>query len=239
MSTMSDEAGDAKMNSDSAKDVASCSKECNTSSSDTLNDSGMFFSPQPLTSKLVRCASTPLSDKALLSLLTLNFEGISSRSLSSGNHKSKSGLDLSTTEEYFEVASPDLVKTRSEPLITHVYLDGHQDNQELLLSFKPFICLDSAKVRKSDQKKDIEVNGKARPQLSSEDDSCHHTSDSGIGSDVSVSGSETSHLITPIPALTLKDRDIFDARKQKRAAAIRPLQRGVRFAHIPGLFKTD
>ena len=123
---MSDEAGDAQKHSDNGKDGASYLNKCDTSRDDTLNDSGMFFSPQPLTSKLVRCASTPLSDKALLSLLTLNFEGISSRSLSSGNHKSKSGLDLSTTEEYFEVASPELVKTRSEPLITHVYLDGHQ-----------------------------------------------------------------------------------------------------------------
>ena len=202
---MSDEAGDAQKHSDNGKDGASYLNKCDTSRDDTLNDSGMFFSPQPLPSRLVRCASTPISDKALQSLLTLNFEGIGNWSLSSSNHKSKSSSDLSTTEEFFDVAYPELV------------------------------------LQNSEQKKDIKVSDKAWPQILIKDDSCLHTSDSGIGSDVSVSGSETSHSMTPgpSPALTSKDRDIFDSRKQKQAAAIRPLQRVVRFAHIPGSFKID
>ena len=235
VSTMSDEAGDAQKHSDNGKDGASYLNKCDTSRDDTLNDSGMFFSPQPLPSRLVRCASTPISDKALQSLLTLNFEGIGNWSLSSSNHKSKSSSDLSTTEEFFDVAYIELVKTRSEPLITHMCLDGHQ---ELFLSFK---CPVSTNLQNSEQKKDIKVSDKAWPQILIKDDSCLHTSDSGIGSDVSVSGSETSHPMTPgpSPALTSKDRDIFDSRKQKQAAAIRPLQRVVRFAHIPGSFKID
>jgi len=52
------------------------SKAIRPSTSKMEADHESFFSPLPPLSKLVRCASTPLSESSLQSLLTLNFEGL-------------------------------------------------------------------------------------------------------------------------------------------------------------------
>jgi hypothetical protein len=204
------------------------------------DDSGFFLSPQPLTSKLVRCASTPLSDKGLQSLLTLDF------GYHSTEGRDRSGSDactsnLSSIEEF-----PELVRSHSVPQIKHVHLDpdeGHQESQELVLSFRtPDSSERQTKGQQADQK--IEKGAKERVRLLSDDE---FRSDSGIGSDLSIlSATETSQCTTPgLPSTsetssalaTSKDRDIFDSKKKKkkeRGATARPLQRTARFAHIPG-----
>lgn len=232
------------------------------------DDSGIFFSPPPILSKLVRCASTPLSDKSLQSLLTLDFDYplTSDRDSTSTRRLSRASSDLLTTnlssvEEHITSCPPtptELTKCRSEPLITRVNLNdgaGSQDSQELSLSFK---CPEvGSKLRAEDQ------IHKERNRLLSEDDflRLHRTSDSGFGSDFSasiLSSAETSQSsfsvatsatntpstssAGPSSILVSKDRDIYDSKKQKKferergavGGASRPLQRGVRFAHIPG-----
>ena len=203
---------------------------------DTINDSGLFFSPQPLTSKLVRCASTPLSDKALQSLLNLDFEH-----LASGDRKSRSGTDLSSTNDDLSgnASAYELTKARSEPLITRVINDGQLlESQELVLSFKG----SDVSTHVPDINRRTQPGGDAenRPRLLSDDfDFGQQISDSGFGSDFSVSSANTSQLSssassTTSPALVTKFRDIFDSKKPKAASASRTLQRTVRFAHLPG-----
>ncbi len=71
------------------------------SSDDTINDSGLFFSPQPLTSKLARCASTPLSDKSLQSLLTFDIDIGGSNITSTDHQKSSSGQVFIKSNRFF------------------------------------------------------------------------------------------------------------------------------------------
>ena len=209
------------------------------------DDSGIFFSPPPILSKLVRCASTPLSDKSLQSLLTLDFDYplTSDRDSTSSRRLSRAGSDLLTTnlssvEEHTAScpATPkELTKCHSEPLITRVNLThgiGSQDSQELSLSFK---CPEvGSKFRADDQSS---TGRKERNRQLSEDEflRLHRTSDSGFGSDFSsasmLSSAETSHSSfcvatsassTPSSSsvapsiLVSKDRDIFDSKKQKK-----------------------
>ena len=205
----------------------------------TNDDSGLFFSPQPFLSKLVRCASTPLSEKGLQSLLTLDFGNFSS-DRTKRDSSSKTDLDLLTTNLSSVEEQPELIKSRSEPLITRVNLAHHDDSQEcqeLSLSFKcPELQTSSGK---SAHQKDY------RSRLCSEGD-YPSPSDSGFNSDISSTSILSTSRISTDGATAIcsvikippKDRDIFDTKKKTKSdlekAAARPLQRGVRFAHIPG-----
>ena len=229
---MSDEAEAAAIVDNGGKSEAVSNEDDHHDENDTINDSGLFFSPQPLTSKLVRCASTPLSDKALQSLLNLDFEH-----LTSGDRKSRSGTDLSSANDDLSgnASVSDLIKTRSEPLITRVSNDGRLlESQELVLSFKgPKLTTRAPEVNGKSQPGGGDAKNRPR-QLSDDFDFGHQTSDSGFGSDTSqLSASVAS---TPSPALMSKFRDIFDSKKPQSSSAPRPLQRTVRFAHLPGSF---
>jgi hypothetical protein len=215
-------------------------------SKSTNDDSGLFFSPQPYLSKLVRCASTPLTDKSLRSLLNLDFEYLSSDRTKICS-TSKPDLDLLTTNLSSVEEHPELTKSPSDPLITRVNLvhqDDSQECQELSLSFK---CPDNfarqTSVGKTARKKDCRSRLSGPVEYPS-------PSDSGFSSDISSTsilstGSETSRVsIDGASAISnvkipSKDRDIFDSKKKTKSdlenAATKPFQRGVRFAHIPGI----
>ena len=215
-----------------------------STNTNTNDDSGFFLSPQPFLSKLVRCASTPLSEKSLQSLLNLDFDYLSSE------RYSKTDLNLLTANLS---SVEELPKSHTQPLITRVNLD-HQDDsqecQELSLSFK---CPDSSKRQtsavKRASKKECRSSG-----LGSE---FHSPSDSGFNSDFSLSSilstsaepssgaTSSTDGATCISSVNVKlppkDRDIFDLKKKTKRdlekAATRPLHRGARYAHIPGILK--
>jgi hypothetical protein len=214
------------------------------------NNSGIFFSPPQVLSKLVRCASTPLSDKSLQSLLTLDFDYplISDRDSTSTRRLSRASSDLlntnlSSVEEHTTscpTTPTELTKCHSEPLITRVNLThgtGSQDSQELSLSFK---CPEVGSKPRADNQGS--TDRKERNRLLSEDEflRLHRTSDSGFGSDfssaetsqtsfcdaTSASTPPSSSSVAP-SILVSKDRDIFNSKKQKKCERERSTVGGV------------
>lgn len=171
-----------------------------------------FASPGPLLSNLVRCASTPLSEEGLRSLLSLNLD------------------DFASLANSYDASDPTSRCDRTSlSRVTLDYDSGLHESQELILSFRDQNFSDKTN-KTSDKKGQKFWRNNSKSNLS-------YPSDSGIDTDLSAEISQDSIHLPQSPAFihVPKDRDIYDLRKKPAARKI--LQRGVRFAHIPGSFE--